>query len=325
MEAELVQRVGLSFFGIPAAGVHGVGLGKAVQNGWQLLRGMVASWEQLGRQPLAAILTTGGYVGAPVVLAAWLRRIPVLVYLPDIEPGQSIKLTARLARRVGVTVAESEQFLPSEKVVVTGYPLRKEVMQWDRARARRTMSLPETGPVLLVFGGSRGARSINRALLANLAELLTLTDVIHITGKLDWEEVSSAAEALPAESRGRYHPFAYLHSEEMGAALAAADLVVSRAGASVLGEFPYFGLPSILVPYPYAWRYQKVNGEWLAERNAAVVVTDAALNTELVPTVKSLLSDTEQLTAMADAARALASPDAADRLAVQLLDLAGVN
>jgi UDP-N-acetylglucosamine--N-acetylmuramyl-(pentapeptide) pyrophosphoryl-undecaprenol N-acetylglucosamine transferase len=122
-------------------------------------------------------------------------------------------------------------------------------------------------PVLLVFGGSKGARSINRALLEALPGLLPEMQVLHISGNLDWPEVEAARSALSTGEAAawaeRYHAFPYLH-DEMGAALAAADLVVARAGASTLGEFPALGLPAILVPYPHAWRYQKVNADYLA-------------------------------------------------------------
>ncbi len=124
-------------------------------------------------------------------------------------------------------------------------------------------------PILLVFGGSTGARSINRALLAVLPELLKEMQIIHVSGKLDWAEVEAARGQLSglsgeqADLAQRYRAYPYLHAE-MGAALAAADLALSRAGASSLGEFPQAGLPAILVPYPYAWRYQKVNASYLA-------------------------------------------------------------
>ena len=144
--------------------------------------------------------------------------------------------------------------------------------------------------------------------------------MVHISGELDWSEVSAARDALPESVQVRYHAYPYLH-DEMGAAMAAADVVVCRAGASTLGEFPYFGLPSILVPYPYAWRYQKVNAEWLAQRGAALVVEDGNLTERIVPMVRELLTDTQQREAMAAAARELAQPQAAQHLAELLLAL----
>ena len=321
MEAQLVARAGLPFIGIPAGGLHGVALLNAVRNGWQLMRGTFAALRHLRRERPDAILTTGGYVSGPVAVAASWRQAPILVYLPDIEPAQSVKAVARLAKRIGVTVEDSRAFLPAEKVVVTGYPLGERITRWSRVSGREALGLPLGGLVLLVFGGSRGARSINRALLAQLPALTEAAHVLHVSGELDWLEVSAAHKALPEHVKARYHVHAYLH-DEMGAAMAAADLVICRAGASILGEFPYFGLPSILVPYPYAWRYQKVNAAWLANRGAAVVVDDAALPEQLAPTARALLLDTPRREAMAAAARALARPDAAQRLAELLVQAA---
>lgn len=320
MEASLIAHAGLPFISIPAGGLHGVALLNAVRNGWQLARGTLVALHHLQREHPDALLTTGGYISGPVTLAASWRRVPILVYLPDVEPAQSVKAAARLATSIGVTVEDSRAFLPAEKVVVTGYPLGDRITRWNRATGRAALGLAPDVRVLLVFGGSRGARSINHALLAHLPALTDVADVVHVSGELDWPAVVTARDKLPENVKTRYHAYAYLH-DEMGAALAAADLVICRAGASILGEFPYFGLPSILVPYPYAWRYQKVNAAWLADRGAAVVVEDAALAEQIVPTVGALLTDQPRRKAMAAAARALARPDAAQRLAELLLAL----
>ena len=151
----------------------------------------------------------------------------------------------------------------------------------------------EDKPVLLVTGGSRGARSINQAVLQHLPFLLELAQVIHISGQLDWPTVETAANSLSGTNRRDYHAFPYLH-EEMGAALAVADLVLSRAGASSLGEYPLLGLPAVLVPYPHAWRYQKVNADYLASRGAAIVLDDSRLNEELPAVAAELLKELNQ-------------------------------
>jgi UDP-N-acetylglucosamine--N-acetylmuramyl-(pentapeptide) pyrophosphoryl-undecaprenol N-acetylglucosamine transferase len=146
--------------------------------------------------------------------------------------------------------------------------------------------------------------------------------VVHITGELDWPEISAAHEdGLGPDLKARYHVYPYLH-DEMTHALAAADLVVARAGASVLGEFPALGLPAILAPYPHAGKHQYVNAAYLADRGAAVIVEDNALVTELSSTVLGLLDDPQRLAAMGAAARQLARPDAADRVANLLFVLA---
>ena len=145
--------------------------------------------------------------------------------------------------------------------------------------------------------------------------------VIHISGTLTWPEVEANAAALPAELRAYYRPYPYLH-EEMGAAFRAADLALARAGASMLGECPAFGLPSILVPLTFAWRYQKVNADYLTERGAAVQLIDETLTETLLPTVRDLLFDQDKLDRMAAAAVALDKPDAAADLAHVILSVA---
>ncbi len=320
MEGELVDRAGIPFIGIPGGGLHGVGVTRVLRNGWDLLRAFFAAQKHLRQEQPAALLTTGGYISGPVAAAARLHYTPILVFVPDIEPAQSVKAIARLAARVAVSVPASLRYFAERKAVVTGYPLGRRITGWTRQAGREALGLDPQVPLLLVFGGSRGARSINRALLERVEALTALAEVLHVTGTLDWPEVAAAREALPAGVRARYHIHPYLH-DRMGAALAAADLAVSRAGAGVLGEFPHFGLPAILVPYPYAWRYQRVNADWLAHRGAAVVVEDGELSAEMVPAVAALLEDEARRRQMAEAARAVARPDAAQRIAKLLLTL----
>jgi len=310
-------RGGLRFVGVPAGGVHGLAPWRVAQNLVKLMRGWGAAYRLGRRERPAALFATGGYASIPVALAARTLRVPILVYLPDVEPGLAVRLIARLAARVAVTVEDSRAYFPPHKVVVTGYPVRHEFHGLNRAEARASLGLMSGEPVLLVTGGSRGARSINWALSGVLERILELAQVVHVSGELDWPWVAERRDALPAGPRARYHAFPYLH-EEMGPALAAADLAVCRAGASTLGELPFFGLPAVLVPYPHAWRYQRVNAAWLAGRGAAVVLEDERLTEELLPALRRLLSDREGLAQMAQRSRALARPDAAARLAEEL-------
>jgi UDP-N-acetylglucosamine--N-acetylmuramyl-(pentapeptide) pyrophosphoryl-undecaprenol N-acetylglucosamine transferase len=179
--------------------------------------------------------------------------------------------------------------------------------------------LSAEGPVVVVLGGSRGARSINEALWAGLRQLLPSTQVVHLTGQLDFPRAVDARDGLKPPLQARYLPVAYLH-QEMASAYAAADLAIGRAGASALGELPLFGLASILVPYPHTWRYQHVNADYLVQRDAAVIVADERVGSDLVPAALALLSDPGRLAAMSTAARRQASPEAAGRIADLLED-----
>jgi UDP-N-acetylglucosamine--N-acetylmuramyl-(pentapeptide) pyrophosphoryl-undecaprenol N-acetylglucosamine transferase len=293
---------------------------RLVRNALRLTRGFVRAWRIVGRFEPDVLFLTGGYVSVPVACATWLRRKPIVVYLPDVEPGLAIKLLSRIATRVAVSVEDSRQYLPSDKVVVTGYPLRPEFHQVRRQDAREHFGVAPQDKVILVFGGSRGARTINRALGEILEPLLARARVLHVSGPLDVKECGARRDALPAEVQARYHLFDYMH--DMAQALAAADLVVARAGASTLGEFPFFGLPAILVPYPYAWRYQKVNADYLVNQGAAIRLNDADMRQQLWPTIEALLNDAERLERMSANARKLARPDAAANLADLLAQLA---
>jgi len=320
MEADLVTRAGVPFTAIPAAGVHGVGARALPGNLLRLAQGTLAARRILSEFKPDVIFFTGGYVAAPVAVAG--RKRPILLYVPDIEPGLALRFLARFASTIALTVESSRQYFSTRaEVKVTGYPTRPELAEWEGAAARKHFNLTEDQPVLLVSGGSKGARTINQPVLENLGELLRLAQVIHLTGSLDKPEADKAHNELPANLQGRYHVFDYLH-EDMGAALAAADLAITRAGASTLGEYPLAGLPAVLVPYQYAWRYQKVNADYLQRLGAAVILEADQLADQLMPTLRSLFGDPERLHAMQQAMRSQARPDAASQIAGMLKELA---
>jgi UDP-N-acetylglucosamine--N-acetylmuramyl-(pentapeptide) pyrophosphoryl-undecaprenol N-acetylglucosamine transferase len=321
MERRLVEREGLPFRAVPAAGLHGVGLRTMPGNALRLARGALASRVILREFEPDVLFFTGGFVGIPVALAGWRR--PMVTYVPDLEPALAQRLIGRFAHRVCVTAETSLQFYrSSQKVRVTGYPHRFEKGRPDPATARQLLGLRADKPVLLVLGGSRGARSINLALWENLEAILDMAQILHVTGELDWHEYAAGADKRVNEDRVGYRPYPYLH-EEMGEALAAADLVLSRAGASILGEYPAFGIPSILVPYPHTWRYQESNARYMVDRGAALMLEDDQLTERLLPVLHSLLGDPDRLREMAALSKELDHPGAAGRVAGQILEIAG--
>lgn len=319
MEETLVPREGIAFQSIPAAGLHGVGLRAFPRNLWKLLQGFMQARRIIRSFNPHVMLFTGGYVAVPVALAG--PQVPVLLYVPDIEPGLALKTLARFADCIALIAPDSEQYFRSgSQLVVTGHPTRHDLTKWGKYDARQFFDLDQAQSVLLVFGGSKGARSINRAVVDVLPELLEHTQVIHITGSLDWAEIQVAVSALPSHLASRYRAYEYLHTE-MGAAYAAADLVVSRSGASAVGEFPLFGLPAILVPYPHAWRYQKVNADFLVQHGAAVLLRDEEMASTLLPAVIELLSQPDRRAQMSAAMLRLANPNAAEKIAECLISL----
>jgi UDP-N-acetylglucosamine--N-acetylmuramyl-(pentapeptide) pyrophosphoryl-undecaprenol N-acetylglucosamine transferase len=260
----------------------------------------------------------------PFTLACRWLSVPIAIYLPDVEPGQSIQFSLRYAQKVGATTDGSAAFVPAKKLVVTGYPVRPELRaaaDLGLEEALAAFDLQPDRPTLMVFGGSRGAQAINRALMEILPTLLQTMQVIHISGMFTWPEVEANVKTLPQALRAYYRPYPYLH-DEMGHAFRAADLVVARAGASMLGESPAFGLPSILVPLAWAWRYQKVNADYLCDRGTAVQLTDETLDEQLLPTIQALMAEPNKLVQMSQAARAMNIPNGAENLAVLIEDVA---
>jgi len=312
MEEALVKHYAIDFTAIPAAQVHGIGLRSLPRNLWLLWRGMLASRRILRQFRPDVLLFTGGYLAVPMAVAG--HAVPTLLYVPDIKPGLALKTLSYLADRIAITAEESRAYFQRKMPVsLTGYPTRADLKDWSPAQARQKLNLQEGLPVVLVSGGSKGSRSINRALLSHLTEILAKAQVIHITGETDWPEIQAALSNLPADLAAGYHAMPYLH--EMGAALTVADLVISRAGASTLGEYPLFGLPAILSPYPYHWDYQKVNAAYMVERGAAIMIENEHLGSELLPTVLSLLENPTRLQTMRVAMGTLSRSNAAQEIA----------
>ena len=320
-EMTLVERGAIPFQAIPAGPIRGRFPVELMANAAKMGWGTLKARQALNRFAPQVVVSTGGYASIPVALASRSRGLPLVVYLPDVYPGWAVQAMARLAQRVAVSTAETTAKLPDGKTVVTGYPVRAAFWQVSRSEGRRRLGLDPEEKVLLVAGASQGAHSINTAVETNLRGLLELCEVIHLSGPLDEPQLRRLADSLPQGLRSRYHLFAYLH-EELPWAMAAADLSVCRAGASVLGELPAVGLPAVLVPYPYAGGHQRHNAAYLADNGAATVMTNGELKRRLLPLIGELLHSEERLRAMAEAARRLARPDATRTIARLVLEVA---
>ncbi len=307
----------------------------ALRNLAKVCRGVRQSLQMVERFQPQACFVTGGYVCAPVTVACRLRGVPILMYLPDMTPGLAVRWLSQFAQRVAVSFPEVADFF-GEKAVVTGYPVRAGLLQAtkDRSAARQMLtqklggerarggpSRPEL-PLLLVFGGSQGARSLNRAIWKAAPALLSACQILHVVGARDWPLLAEEGPDLAEPLARRYYPVAYLH-DEMVWALAGADLAVARAGASVLAEFPVARLPSVLAPLPMAGCHQVRNAQKLADTGGAVIVEDKRLADRLGPTVLTLLADEARRLAMGAAVGALARPQAAGNIARQLYVLIG--
>lgn len=322
IENELIANAGFHFAAwdrVQGGPLHGVNLLIKVVSILRLSIGVLqALWILLHRRP-QVVFMTGGWVSVPIAVGAWLYRIPSVIFVPDIEPAQTLTFLGRFAKVITATVEDTAKYYPAQKTIIaTGYPLRAGLLGHSRAEALAHFGLAPDKQTLLVFGGSRGSRAINRAVYGHIEEILAISDlqVLHISGKLDADEVRTAHRQFAPEIQSRYHICDYVH--EMGLAFAAADLVLCRAGASTLGEFPVFGLPAILVPLAYEWHYQEINADWLASRGAAIRLDEPDMEAKLVPTIRAIMQN--DLEKMRQAARSLARTDGADNIARVILN-----
>lgn len=307
LEARLVPAAGYPLRTLRMSGLKGAGAAaKAVGTGTAALAVARCTAWMVRRRP-NLVIGVGGYASGPAVLSAKLLGIRTMVMEQNHFPGATNRWLAPRVDAVCVPSTAARERLGG-RGIVTGNPVRE---------AFTRIGDPPGGPQLhlLVFGGSRGARSINRALAAALPELARLAEpprIVHQTGP---EDAASAARSVDAYPAGSYEAQAFL--DDMAARLAWADLVVCRAGATTLAELAAAGRPAVLVPFPFAADdHQRLNAEAVREAGAAVVLLDRELDgPTLAAAVSSLAADPDRRRRMARAARALARPDAAERIA----------
>ncbi|HEY8816828.1 MAG TPA: UDP-N-acetylglucosamine--N-acetylmuramyl-(pentapeptide) pyrophosphoryl-undecaprenol N-acetylglucosamine transferase [Candidatus Dormibacteraeota bacterium] len=315
IEADLVPAAG---YEIDFVKVRGIDRGSR-------LRGAVAGVEAFGAAGTAlrvlwrrrpdVVMGGGGFVAGPAGLAAVFARVPLVLIEADSHLGLANRLLARQAQRVCLAfpIAGRE----GERYVLTGRPVPGAVLKANRTVARKRFGIDTEARCLLVMGGSQGARSINECAIAALAERGGRDfDIVHVAGRRDFPELERRLAAAPHGDR--YTLLAY--EPDLGDCLAACDLVLGRAGGSIF-ELTATGRPAVLVPYPFAAAgHQKSNAAWMSEAGAAIVIGDDELDAErLVGEIDGLLHDERRLAAMAAASAALAKPDAARRIADQVL------
>ncbi|HUZ76662.1 MAG TPA: UDP-N-acetylglucosamine--N-acetylmuramyl-(pentapeptide) pyrophosphoryl-undecaprenol N-acetylglucosamine transferase [Chloroflexota bacterium] len=315
IERHILSQRNITSTALNVTGLRGRGPLELASGAAKMAAATLAAWRLLRACPPDVAFTAGGYASVPVILAARGQRRPTLLFSADADPGLAIRLEAHLAQRIAVPVPRAVMGLPASKCLVAGYPVRAELLAPpDREQAKRQLGFDSARPLLVVFGGSQGARALNQALATMLDDLLPQAQVLHVCGAADAPEYTPKASAS-------YHVHAFMDNLPLG--LAAADLALCRAGASALGELPAVGLPAVLVPGAFAGGHQRSNAAVLAEAGAAVTVSPAHASAgELGPLVLDLLHDQPRRAAMARAMRSLARPHAAQDIAQELLRLA---
>lgn len=274
------------------------------------------------------ILSTGGYVAVPIGLAAGMLRRPLVVHEQTVRLGLANRLLAKRATRVAVSSPTTLELLPEtvrERTVVTGNPVRAEVMSGDALKAVDALGLDSFDPdrpVLYVTGGAQGAVQINTLIADSLPWLLKHTNVIHQCGPNNLQEMFERTAELPADLAARYRVLGFVGAE-LPDVLALADVVISRSGAGTIAELTALGKPSVLVPLPSsAGDEQAHNARRLQDLGAAIALEGDVHETDLRAALRPLLSDVGRRNRMSDAAREHGRPDAAERLVDVLLEAA---
>ncbi len=319
IEAELVPDAGYEIDFVKVRGIDRKNPLRAARAGLEALGAVAAARRALRAREADVVMGGGGYVAGPAGLAALATRTPLVLTEADSHIGLANRLLARRARRVCLAfpIAGRE----GDPYLLTGRPVPDAVLRADREAARRRFGIEAGERCLLVVGGSQGARSVNFAALAAFAERDGRDfHVLHLAGQRDYEELR--ARLATAAHDDRYTLLAY--EPDLGDVLAASDLVLGRSGGSIF-ELTAAGRPAILVPYPHATGdHQSHNAAWMERAGAATVLPDAALGgnggaERLRAEVAAVLGDPARLEAMAAASRSLAKPDAARRIADEVL------
>jgi len=316
MESRLVPEASFEIEFIRSGGLNRVGWRKQLQTGWQLPLGLAAAMTILRRFRPAAVFSTGGFVAGPVSVAALLSRIPLVVMEPNAIPGIANRKIARRVYRALLGFEETRTWFPAERAEVTGLPVRPEFFALE----------PKQGGVftVLITGGSRGSRTLNRAARESwplFRESGSMVRIVHQTGTAEYEEL--AKEFAGTGLLGQIVPFI----SHMSEAFAVADLVIGRAGAGAVNEIAAAGMPALLVPFPFAADdHQRRNAEALVHAGAARMVLDREMNgTRLFEEVERLRADPDTRAAMRRNVKRFARPGAAMRAADVLEEAAGAR
>lgn len=341
VEKELAGEAGIDFAGVQTGKL------RRARRWWQMISrknivdlarvpvGVAQAFAEVKRYRPHVVLATGGYVAVPPVIAAAMRRVPVLIHEQTVQIGLANKIASRFASKIALTFEGSALELPvnlRQKAFITGNPVRSVIFEGDRQRAIGRFGFDSNDavqPVIYITGGALGARILNRAVASILPELLQKTRIIHQCGRQpegteqDFDLLSAEAGRLSDDLRRRYFVTPFIR-EEIGDVYAISDIVVGRSGAGTVAEICALGKPAILIPLvPTGGDEQTKNAKRLADIGGAVIIKNSDLTGPiLLDTIAGLLADTDKLAEMSMATGSLATPNAADDLATALIGLA---
>jgi len=325
LESRIVPKLGIPFETIEISGFKRKLSLDNVRTVIRFLRAVRRSKALLRGFRPDVVVGTGGYVSGPVVYAAARLGIPTLIHEQNVEPGMANAFLSRYADAIAVSFPESKaRFRRGRRILHTGNPCATNVLHADKKKGYASLGIPDGSRVVLVVGGSRGARALNEAVPGIAAAVSRLDGVwlVAVTGDVHYEQMKARLDRLPEDQTRRLRVVPYL--DNMPEVLAASSLIISRAGASMIAEITALGVPSILVPSPnVTHNHQEANARSLADAGAAVMMLERELTgPKLAGTVARIMGDEPARRAMLEAAKALATPDSAERITAELRTLA---
>jgi UDP-N-acetylglucosamine--N-acetylmuramyl-(pentapeptide) pyrophosphoryl-undecaprenol N-acetylglucosamine transferase len=322
LEARVVPAEGWAFTPLKSSAWHRGRPLTMITGGARALAGSWRGFRLFRATGTRVVFSTGGFTSAPALLAATLARVPIVLHEPNRQPGVVNRIFGKVASRVTVGDGEAGRFFPRGRVRVTGVPVRRSVLEGDRVRGRLSLGIENGAFMVLVLGGSQGAGAINRALIDALPALWAAAPASSVV----WLCGRAAETALASVARSAAVPVRLIgYLDDMASALAAADLVVARAGASTVAELTATGRPSILVPYPHAAAdHQTRNAEALVAAGAAIMIPEPELDgLRLARAIASLAGNEARRALMGRRAAELGRPDAARAVAREILETIG--
>lgn len=326
LEADIIPKEGLAF---KTVDIRGFERKLSLANVKTILKSVHSIWESckiIKEFKPNVVIGTGGYVCGPVLLAASLMGIPTIIQEQNVIPGITNKILAKFVDKIAVGYQEAGKYFSQDKVIFTGNPIRQEVMTAKKELGIAEFCLDPAKHTILISGGSRGARTINNAMIGVHKHFAknSRVQLLHVTGKNEYNDIVAKLknEGIDAQIMGNIIIKPYLY--EMPKALAIADLAIFRAGAVGLAELTARGIPSILVPYPYAAEnHQEHNAMAMQKKGAAMVIRDRELSSQrLIEMIEELLGSSAKLETMAKASFALGKPNAAEVIAQLAIKLA---
>lgn len=313
LESSIVKRENIPFKSIHITGFKRKLSFDNVKTIYRFVKGVSDSKKILKEFKPDVVIGTGGYVCGPVVYAAAKMKIPTIIHEQNSVPGLTNKFLSRYVNKIAICFEEAREYFPDKNVIFTGNPRASEVMGQDGIHGRISTGLKTNMPAVLVFGGSRGARPINEAIIKALSQFREKPyQILYVTGDAHFEEVQKEVALVGNPENVIIKPF--IHN--MPEVLAGIDLTVARAGATTLAELTSLGIPSILIPSPYVTNnHQEKNARSLSDQGAAILLIEKDLNSKrLVEEIDAILLDKNKLNDMKNKAKKLGVPDSAQRL-----------